>query len=37
MSEKVRLPELAPAVQYLPVKDQPKLTAKIEARIGATA
>jgi MOSC domain-containing protein YiiM len=34
MSEKVRLPELAPAVQYLPVKDQPKLTAKIEARTG---
>ena len=30
-----RLPELAPALQYLPVKDQPKVAAKIEARTGA--
>jgi MOSC domain-containing protein YiiM len=34
MTEKSRLPELAPAVRYLPVKDQPRLTAKIEARTG---
>jgi MOSC domain-containing protein YiiM len=37
MTEKARLPELAPAVQYLPVKDQPKLSAKIAVRAGATA
>jgi MOSC domain-containing protein YiiM len=37
MTEKARLPELAPAVQYLPVKDQPKLSAKIAVRTGATA
>jgi MOSC domain-containing protein YiiM len=34
MTEKSRLPELAPALEYLPVKDQPKLAAKIEARTG---
>ena len=34
MTEKSRLPELAPALQYLPVKDQPKLAAKIENRTG---
>ncbi len=28
-----RLPELAPALRYLPVKDQPKVAAKIEARL----
>jgi MOSC domain-containing protein YiiM len=32
MSQKSRLPELAPALRFLPVKDQPKLRAKIEAR-----
>ena len=31
-TETSRLPELAPALRYLPVKDQPKLAAKIEAR-----
>ena len=31
MSQKSRLPELAPALQFLPVKDQPKLQAKIDA------
>jgi MOSC domain-containing protein YiiM len=30
MSERSRLPELAPAVPFLPVKDQAKLLAKIE-------
>jgi MOSC domain-containing protein YiiM len=34
MTEKSRLPELAPALQYLPLKDQPKLQAKIDARTG---
>jgi MOSC domain-containing protein YiiM len=34
MSEQSRLPELAPALRYLPVKDQPKLAAKIETRTG---
>jgi MOSC domain-containing protein YiiM len=37
MTEKSRLPELAPALQYLPVKDQPKLAAKIEKRLTAQA
>jgi MOSC domain-containing protein YiiM len=36
-TERARLPELAPAVHYLPVKDQPKLAAKIDARTGARA
>jgi MOSC domain-containing protein YiiM len=35
MTEKSRLPELAPALQYLPVKDQPKLAEKIERRLAA--
>lgn len=35
MTQKSRLPELEPAVQYLPVKAQPKLTAKIAAKIAA--
>jgi MOSC domain-containing protein YiiM len=34
---KARLPELAPAVQYLPVKDQQKYAAKIEKRLAAPA
>jgi MOSC domain-containing protein YiiM len=37
MTEKSRLPELAPALQYLPVKDQPKLAAKIDKRLAAQA
>jgi MOSC domain-containing protein YiiM len=36
-SESSRLPELAPAVGYLPVKAQAKMTARIEARVAATA
>jgi hypothetical protein len=32
-----RLPELAPALRYLPVKDQPKLAAQIERRLAARA
>jgi MOSC domain-containing protein YiiM len=37
MTEKSRLPELAPALQYLPVKAQPKLAAKIEKRLAGRA
>jgi MOSC domain-containing protein YiiM len=37
MTQKSRLPELAPVVQYLPVKDQPKLAAQIEKRVAAQA
>ena len=37
MTQKSRLPELAPALQYLPVKAQPKLRATIDARIAASA
>ena len=36
-TESKRLPELAPALAFLPVKDQPKLRAKIDARTGAAA
>ena len=32
MTQKSRLPELAPALRFLPVKDQPKLRARIDAR-----
>jgi MOSC domain-containing protein YiiM len=32
MTEKSRLPELAPALQHLPLKDQPKLAARIAVR-----
>jgi MOSC domain-containing protein YiiM len=35
--DKHRLPELAPALAFLPVKDQPKLAAKIERRLAAQA
>ncbi|MEU2350034.1 MOSC domain-containing protein [Modestobacter sp. NPDC049651] len=35
--EKTRLPELTVALPYLPVKDQPKLAAKIEKRLAAQA
>jgi MOSC domain-containing protein YiiM len=34
MTEKSRLPELAPALPHLPLKDQPKIAAKIAARTG---
>ena len=37
MTEKSRLPELAPALGFLPHKDQPKVAAKIEARTAPTA
>ena len=36
-TQKSRLSELAPALQYLPVKDQPKLRATIDARVVASA
>jgi MOSC domain-containing protein YiiM len=36
-TQRERLPELTPALEFLPVKDQPKLAAKIEARTGARA
>ena len=35
MSDRSRLPELAPVVRFLPVKDQPKLAAQIEKRLAA--
>ena len=35
MNHRSRLPELAPALQYLPVKEQPKLAAQIEKRLAA--
>jgi len=35
MSHSSRLPELAPALHHLPVKDQPKLAARIEQRLAA--
>ena len=34
--EKARLPELAPAVRHLPLKDRAKMQARIDARTGAT-
>jgi MOSC domain-containing protein YiiM len=37
MTERSRLPELAPALHFLPVKDQPKLATKIERRLAARA
>ncbi len=36
-TQKRRLPEIAPALEHLPLKDQPKLAAKIAARAGAPA
>jgi len=36
-TERSRLPELMPALGHLPLKDQPKLAAKIAARTGALA
>jgi MOSC domain-containing protein YiiM len=35
-TEKSRLPELAPALHHLPVNDQPKLRARIDARTAAS-
>jgi MOSC domain-containing protein YiiM len=35
MSDRSRLPELAPVVRFLPLKDQPKLAAQIEKRLPA--
>jgi MOSC domain-containing protein YiiM len=35
MKHPSRLPELAPALEFLPVKDQPKLAARIEQRLAA--
>jgi MOSC domain-containing protein YiiM len=35
-TEKSRVAELVPALSHLPVKDQPKLRAKIDARTGAS-
>ena len=32
-TQKTRLPEIAPALAYLPLKDQPKVAAKIERRL----
>jgi MOSC domain-containing protein YiiM len=37
MTHRSRLPELAPALAHLPLKDQPKLAAKIAARAGSAA
>ena len=36
MTQKSRLPELAPALEFLPVKARPKLEAQIEKRLAAT-
>jgi hypothetical protein len=33
--ERSRLPELAPALHFLPLKDQPKLAALIDKRLAA--
>jgi MOSC domain-containing protein YiiM len=35
MNHPSRLPELAPALHFLPVKDQPKIAARIEKRLAA--
>jgi MOSC domain-containing protein YiiM len=35
MNQNSRLSELAPALGFLPVKDQPKLAARIEKRLAA--
>jgi MOSC domain-containing protein YiiM len=37
MDHPSRLPDLAPVMRFLPVKDQPKLTARIEQRLAARA
>ena len=35
-TQRRRLPEIAPALEHLPLKDQPKLAARIAARTGAS-
>jgi MOSC domain-containing protein YiiM len=35
-TQKARLPEVGPALAYLPVKDQPKVAARIERRLAAS-
>ena len=35
MNHNARLPELAPALEFLPVKDRPKIAARIEKRLAA--
>ena len=37
MTERSRLPELTPALEFLPVKDRPKFAAKIERRLATRA
>jgi MOSC domain-containing protein YiiM len=37
MNQHSRLPELAPALRFLPIKDRPKLAARIEKRLAARA
>ncbi len=37
MTQKSRLPELEPALPHLPVKDQPRIAAKIAARVAAAS
>ncbi|MGY1752419.1 MOSC domain-containing protein [Blastococcus sp. SYSU D01042] len=37
MTQRSRLPELAPALRHLPLKDQPKIAAKIAARSPAAS
>ena len=34
-TQKYRLPQLAPAIAHLPLRDQPGVTAKIEKRLAA--
>jgi MOSC domain-containing protein YiiM len=36
-TQRRRLPEIAPALEHLPLKDRPKLAARIAARTGAPA
>ena len=36
-TQRRRLPEIAPALDHLPLKDRPKLAARIAARTGAPA
>ena len=36
-TQRRRLPEIAPALAHLPLKDRPKLAARIEKRLGAPA
>ena len=36
-TQRRRLPEIAPALEHLPLKDRPKVAARIEKRLAATA